>query len=69
MALTQQDLINNKVKLNEMRAKINILMKALEIAIKGEIEGITLTTDQKTILKNIYINQKADLATLYGQLI
>lgn len=67
-ALTQEQLGQARETLVEMDRKMSILRGYVYLAYKGEVEGITLTTGQKQILKNKYIAEKSGLVELYNQL-
>lgn len=67
-AITQEQLEQARKTLVEMNAKIDLLRGYVYLAHKGEVEGITLTTEQKQILKDKYIAEKSGLVELYNNL-
>ena len=66
--ITEQELYDAKVILHQMANKVGVLEKAIKHVLKGEVEDIFLTAGQIQTQKNIYINEKAELQTLYQEL-
>lgn len=69
MAITDEQLKETIEKMQEIVNKSNSLISCLQIAKKGNVRGIVLTAGQKIILKDRYINEKEEIATLYQELI
>jgi len=67
-AITPEQLREADATLRQMDSKISVLRGYVQRAERGTVEGITLTTAQKQGLKDAYVAEKADLATLYSTL-
>jgi len=67
-AITPEQLEQADNILRQMDSKISVLRGYVQIAQRGTVEGITLTTEQKQELKNKYLTEKEELVNLYNQL-
>ena len=67
-AITQEELITARDTIQKTERTLRAMKRAVNIAIKGTFVNINLTSEQVEELKNRYINEKAKLQPLYGEL-
>ena len=67
-AITPVELQQADDTLRQMDSKISILRGYVQMAARGTVEGITLTSAQKQDLKDLYLAEKGDLVTLFNTL-
>ena len=69
MTITNEQLKDARETLQNMICEIQDLLQAIEYAIDGfVVNGISLSEDQKHILKDQYSNDKSNLVKLYQKL-
>ena len=67
-AITSEELLEAENTLHQIRLKTDEMLRYVQIAYEGDVEGITLTTEQKQDLKDNYSSAKTELEALVDSL-